>query len=247
MSQDTPSDFEPEVYVSTDAPEATKKPSLLNGHPYFNGYPDPPVNSIHALVEYAATTYKQDTAFVYPLRVKEDSSGSISWEDFHRITDVVASIYSEHLWAELAHANSTRIQPTVLLLGRGTGIEFYNTMVGLQKLNIRILVVSCTLSPVQMQALYDRYGAVAVIVDEEDFATSLSVARKIRLIEDPFDAPESITPITATRFEDGLDPFHRHSVIIHSSGSTGVPKPIIHTNRSLLMAREYRRLPSDHI
>ncbi|KAL8786627.1 MAG: hypothetical protein Q9213_002656 [Squamulea squamosa] len=247
MSQGTPSDFDPEIYRSTDASEATKKPGLLNGRPYSDGYSDPSVNSIPALVEYAAETYKQDTAFIYPLRVKEDSYGSISWEEFHRITDVVASIYSEHLRVEMANANSTRIQPTVLLLGRGTGIEFYITLVGLQKINIRILLVSSTLSPESMQVLYDRCEAVAVIVDEEYFPTPLSVARKIPLMEDPFNAPKSTTSITVTRFEDGLDPFNRHSIIVHSSGSTGVPKPIIHTNRSLLMAKTYSLLPSYHI
>ncbi|KAJ0314236.1 hypothetical protein Brms1b_007110 [Colletotrichum noveboracense] len=40
------------------------------------------------------------------------------------------------------------------------------------------------------------------------------------------------------------DEWNLQSMIIHSSGSTGVPKPIIHTNRSLCqIARIYRRLP----
>lgn len=156
-------------------------------------------------------------------------------------------MYSEKLQDELASANSTKIQPTVALLGRGIGIEFYITIVALQKLNIRILLVSTALSPEIIQALYDRCGALAVIVDEEYSSTPLSVARKIPLAETPFDLPGSTTAVSVTRYEDGLDPWNRPSVVVHSSGSTGVPKTVIHTNGSLLLiARTYRLLPSYH-
>ncbi|KAK4966444.1 hypothetical protein LTR42_011609 [Elasticomyces elasticus] len=40
------------------------------------------------------------------------------------------------------------------------------------------------------------------------------------------------------------DPWNSHSLIIHSSGTTGLPKPIFHSHRSMmLIARMYRVLP----
>ncbi|KAL8674569.1 MAG: hypothetical protein Q9168_001012 [Polycauliona sp. 1 TL-2023] len=248
MPEDTLSMLDPEVCVSNDAPEATKKIWSLHGHPYSDRYSNPSLNSIGALVEYAAATYKGETAFIYPLTEQENSYTTMTWEGFHRITDVVGSIYSDKLHTELAHANSTKSQPAVALLGRNTGIEFYITVVALQKLNIRILLLSTALSPEIIQVLYDRCGALALIVDEEYSSTPLSVSRKIPLVEEPFDLPKSTIAVSVSRYEDGLDPWNRPSIIVHSSGSTGVPKPIIHTNGSLLLiARTYRLYPKYHL
>ncbi|KAL9000702.1 MAG: hypothetical protein Q9169_000738 [Polycauliona sp. 2 TL-2023] len=248
MRENTLSIVDPKVYVPNHAPETTKKLWSLHGHPYSDRYADPSLNSIGALVEYAAATYNGETAFIYPLTEQDDSYRTLTWDEFHRITDVVASAYSEKLRAELAHANSTRIQPTVALFGRDTGIEFYITIVALQKLNVRILLLSTALSPEVIQVLCDDCGTLAFIVDQEYSATPLSVSRKIPLVEDPFDLPKSTTAASVGRYEDGLDPWNRPTIIVHSSGSTGVPKPIVHTNGSLLLiARTYRLFPNYHI
>ncbi|KAL8853969.1 MAG: hypothetical protein Q9221_001277 [Calogaya cf. arnoldii] len=247
MPQYTTRVFEPIVGVSSDAPEVTKQLWSLHGHPLSDRYSNPSLNGIGALVEYAATSYKNKIAFIYPASEEEDSYRTITWDDFHQLTEKVAMVYSHKLRDELASANNTKIQPTVALLGRATGIEFYITIVALQKLNIRVLLVSTALSPETTQVLCDRCGALAVIVDEEYSATPLSTARTIPLIEDPFDLPKSTTGLSLTGYEDGLDPWNRPSIIVHSSGSTGVPKPIIHTNRSLLLiARPYRLHTSYH-
>ncbi|KAL8655144.1 MAG: hypothetical protein Q9226_003168 [Calogaya cf. arnoldii] len=218
MAQDTRRIFEPIVGVSSDAPEATKQLWSLHGHPLSDRYSNPSLNSIGALVEYAAASYKNKTAYIYPAS-EEDSYRTMTWE----------------------------IQPTVALLGRATGIEFYISIVALQKLDIRTLLLSTALWPETTQVLCDHCGALAVIVDEEYSVTPLSIARTIPLIEDPFDLPKSTTGISLTGYEDGLHPWSRPSIIVHSSGSTGAPKPIIHTNRSLLLiARPYRLHTSYH-
>lgn len=49
-------------------------------------------------------------------------------------------------------------------------------------------------------------------------------------------------------FLDGEDPWECHTFIVHSSGSTGLPKPITHTNRSMMMIAQMHRLfPDFHI
>ncbi|KAL8803675.1 MAG: hypothetical protein Q9223_006093 [Gallowayella weberi] len=249
MDQATLKIPDPEVYVSDEAPEDTKKLWSLHGHPYSPRYSDPSLNSVPALVAYAAATYKQQIAFIYPLSEAVDSPyASLSWEDFDKITDSVASLYSEQLQTEIAHANATKTQPTVAVRGRGTGIEVYITAVALQKLNVRILYLPSALPPKIVQTLYDRCSALAIIIDAEYSTEPLPKTRKIPLIEDPFGLPPSTASTSLVRFEDNLDPWDRHSVIVTSSGSTGVPKPIIHSNRSiLLMARTYRLYPTFHI
>ncbi|KAL8936582.1 MAG: hypothetical protein Q9211_004120, partial [Gyalolechia sp. 1 TL-2023] len=241
MSQDKSQEDEgsaladPNVCVSSEAPQETKRLWSLHGEPYSDRYLDPSINSIAALVEYAAATYGSRTAFLYPLSVDVDTAyRSVSWRIFHRVTDAVAGIYAEQLDKELRDANERSVQPTVGVLGRGSAIEFYVTVVALQKLNVRVLLFNPNLSPEMMQSLLDRCKAVALVQDEEYSATPLSVAQKIAMVEDPFSLQMSSVS-TALRFEDNLDPWNRHSVIIHSSGSTGMPKPIIHTNRSLLL------------
>ncbi|KAL8666871.1 MAG: hypothetical protein Q9202_001111 [Teloschistes flavicans] len=238
-----------EVFISDHAPEATKELWELHGHPYSDRYSDPSLNSVGALVKHAAKTYKQRTAFLYPLSEQVDSYYALmTWEDFDAVTDKVASNYSDKLHDILSKAKRIGAQPTVGLLGRGTGIEFYITVVALQKLNIRTLIFFSALTPEIIQTLFDRCGALALIHDGEYAATPLSIARKVSMIEDPFMLPSSKPNASILRFEDNLDPWDRHSIIIHSSGSTGVPKPKIHTNRSLLlMARMYRLFPNYHI
>ncbi|KAL8922141.1 MAG: hypothetical protein Q9208_005336 [Pyrenodesmia sp. 3 TL-2023] len=239
---------DPNVCVSSEAPLETKRLWSLHGDPYSDRYSDPSINTIAALVEYAAATYGPRTAFVYPLSDDVGSSyGSVSWEDFHRVTDAVAGVYAEQLVEELGDANERGVQPTVGVLGKGTGIEFYMTVVAMQKLSVRVLLLNPSFSSEVMQSLLDRCKAVALVQDDEYSAAPLSVPHKIVMVEDPFLLPMSSIS-TIVRFEDNLDPWSRHSIIIHSSGSTGMPKPIVHTNRSLLLiARMYRLFPTYHI
>ncbi|KAI4199957.1 MAG: hypothetical protein LQ348_001806 [Seirophora lacunosa] len=242
-------DFDLSEFLSAEAPPDTKRLWFLHGHPLSDQYSDPSLRSIGALVEYAASEYGQKTAFLYPLNEKVDSPyQTVSWENFNRSTDAVAAAYSRQLLGVLTDANKTFIQPTVAVLGRGTSIEFYMTVIALQKLNIRALLVIPTLPPAMIQTLLDRCGVVGLIFDQEYSETTLSAPCRLPMIEDPCSLPSSIDPSTLIRFEDDRDPWDRPSIIVHSSGSTGSPKPIVHTNRSLLlMARTYRLFATFHV
>ncbi|KAL9008943.1 MAG: hypothetical protein Q9173_005985 [Seirophora scorigena] len=242
-------DLDLSEFVSAEAPPDTKQLWSLHGHPLSDQYSDPSLRSIGALVEYAASEYGQKTAFLFPLNEEVDSPyQTISWEDFHRSTDAVAAAYSRQLRGVLTDANKASIQPTVAVLGRGTAIEFYVTVVALQKLNIRTLLVIPTLPPAMIQSLLDRCGVVGMIVDQEYTEATLSASCRLPMVEDPFSLPSLIDPSALIRFEDDRDPWDRPSVIVHSSGSTGSPKPIVHTNRSLLLiARTYRLYTTYHV
>lgn len=66
--------------------------------------------------------------------------------------------------------------------------------------------------------------------------------KKLELLESlPLSSVLESEEVNAVKFQDFGDIWERHTFIIHSSGSTGMPKPIVHTNRSLmLIARMYR-------
>ncbi|KAL8950185.1 MAG: hypothetical protein Q9222_003763 [Ikaeria aurantiellina] len=250
VSSDEPVDLlRPKAFVSDNASESTRRLWFSHGHPYSDHYSNRSLNSVQALVRYAAITYQQQPAFFYPTSEDNDSSyKSISWEKFDRLTDCVASVYCKKLLAEILAASRTKVQPTVALLGKGTDIEFYITLVALQKLAVKVLLPSPALSRDVIQELIDQCKAKVLFVDSDHSKIPLAIPRRVQMIETPFAIRTPMNAPEIYPFDDELDPWDRPSIIIHSSGSTGTPKPIIHTNRSLLLiARMYRLFPSYHI
>lgn len=63
------------------------------------------------------------------------------------------------------------------------------------------------------------------------------------MIEYYFSLPLSTNGTTKLRFQDNMDPWHGSSIVVRSRRSTGVPKPINHTNRSLLLIARMYNLP----
>ncbi|KAL8715819.1 MAG: hypothetical protein Q9220_000486 [cf. Caloplaca sp. 1 TL-2023] len=203
------------------------------------------LNSVQALVEYAAIVFQQQPAFFYPASEDSDSSyNSISWQTFDRLTDCVASIYCKKLMGEILKD----VQPTVALLGQGTDIEFYITLVALQKLNVKVLLPPRVFSLDFIQGLIDQCKANVLIVDSKYSKIPIIGPRRLLMIENPLtiQIPTKLPDIY--RFEGGSDPWNHPSIIIQSSRSTETPMPVVHTNRSLLLiARTYRLFPSYHI
>ena len=81
-----------------------------------------------------------------------------------------------------------------------------------------------------------------VITDVKNAKIEMQQVRKIKMVESlPRGSTVSPLEVDSLRFQDFGDLWERHTIVIHSSDSTGLPKPIIHTNRSMmLIARMYR-------
>lgn len=121
-------------------------------------------------------------------------------------------------------------------------MEYYITQMALQKLNIRTLLLGEWTSPEAMCSLVQICSALALII-ESGLSSHTQDLRQIPMIEDPFSRAQNPSQRQETlRFDDGQDQWERQVFIVHSSGSTGPPKPIIHTNRSILTISKRHRL-----
>lgn len=234
---------DPSVVVSDKASKQTRKRWWLHGHPHSKRYSDPKLVSLGALVRHDGAAYKSQKAFLYPVSAEATTPyKSMTWDEFDRITEHIALSYAKKLEKELNEANSSQKQPTIALLGAGKTIEYFCTELALQKLGIRVLLLAESNTLSALHYLLQNCQALAVITDSKNTKADTNGLRKLEMIETlPQNPNTRYSEVDAVKFQDLGDPWERHSFIIHSSGSTGMPKPIIHTNRSMmLIARMYR-------
>lgn len=234
---------DPSVVPSDNASKRTKELWWLHGHPHSKRYSDPKLVSLAALVRHDGQIYKGQKAFLYPATsdVKTPYK-SMTWNEFDSVTETIALSYAYQLRIELEEANATQKQPTIALLGGGKTLEYFCTQLALQKLGVRVLLLAESNALNALHHLLESCNTLAVITDAKNSNTYTRGIRKLDMIDGFPQSPDSIhADLDAIKFQDFGDVWEQHTFIIHSSGSTGMPKPIIHTNRSLmLIARMYR-------
>jgi acyl-CoA synthetase (AMP-forming)/AMP-acid ligase II len=234
---------DPSVVPSSRASKRTRDLWWLHGHPHSKRYSNPKLVSLASLVRHDGIIYKGNKAFLYPSSAGQSTPyQSMTWDEFDRVTETIALLYAHGLEKELSEANATEIQPTVALLGGGKSIEYFCTQLALQKLGIRVLLLAASNTLSALHQLLESCNALAVITDSNNSSSDTNGIRKMDMVEAlPLDLDTPYSEVEAVKFQDFGDIWERHSFIIHSSGSTGMPKPIIHTNRSMmLIARMYR-------
>lgn len=222
----------------------------LHGHPHSKKYRNAELNSLAALVRYNATAYNNAKAFLYPVSSEPSTEyASMTWDTFDRVTENVALRYAYDLKDELLAANEAQVQPTIALLGEGKTLDYFCTQLALQKLGVRVLLLGESNPLTALHFLLETCKAVAVITDLKNSNTDVQSLRKVGMVESlSYDLIASRVQVDALKYQDFDDVWERHSFIIHSSGSTGMPKPIVHTNRSMmLIARMYRLFPDFNV
>ncbi|KAK2729501.1 ochratoxin a non-ribosomal peptide synthetase [Colletotrichum kahawae] len=242
-SMPTPAD--PTVFPAPDSDERLRELWYMHGDPHSTKFSDPNLTSIAKLVEHNAATQPSQPAFIYPVK---DTFSVLDWSQLHRLCRQAAAHYSRRFRKELETSNERRQQPTIALLGTGNAIDYLITQISLNYLHVRSLLLSNKNAPDNRDYLLRVCDAVAVITDKANEASLFGdtgcgspVVELITLAE--LQQSGEVISEDFHVFETS-DEWNLQSMIIHSSGSTGVPKPIIHTNRSLCqIARIYRRLP----
>ena len=234
---------DPSVVPSNNASKRTKELWWLHGHPHSKRYSDPKLVSLGALVRHDGLVYKGQKAFLYPASAESTTEyKSMTWDDFDSVTETIALSYAYQLRSELDEANVTQKQPTIALLGGGKTLEYFCTQLALQKLGLRILLLAESNTMNALHHLLESCQASAVIVDAKNSKIDTMSLRKLDMIDCfPQSRDYIYADLDAVKFQDFGNVWERHTFIMHSSGSTGMPKPIIHTNRSMmLIARMYR-------
>ncbi|KAJ5020159.1 Adenylate-forming reductase Nps9 [Colletotrichum sp. SAR 10_99] len=236
---------DPTVFPAPDSDERLRQLWYMHGDPHSTKFSNPNLTSIAKLVEHNAATQPSQPAFIYPVK---DTFSILDWSQAHQLCRQAAVHYSRRFRKELEAFNETRQQPTIALLGTGNSIDYLITQIALNYLHIRSLLLSNKNAPDTRDYLLRVCDAVAVITDKANEASLLGdtgctspVTELITLTE--LQQSDEVVSEDFVLFETS-DEWNLQSMIIHSSGSTGVPKPIVHTNRSLCqIARIYRRLP----
>jgi hypothetical protein len=248
ISQDYPTKSiaicsDPSVVPSDNASKRTKELWWLHGHPHSKRYSDPKLVSLATLVRHDGHVFKGQKAFLYPASAEAMTPYKyMTWDEFDSVTETIALSYACQLRKELDEANVFQKQPTIALLGGGKTLEYFCTQLALQKLGVRVLLLAESNVLNALHHLLESCHALAVITDSKNSRTDTMGIRKLNMIDVLPQSSDSLhTDLDAVKFQDFGDVWERHTFIIHSSGSTGMPKPIIHTNRSMmLIARMYR-------
>lgn len=204
-----------------------------------NSYSNPELTSLPALVTYNARTQPRKIAYLRPVR---DSFEQVTWEDFDAFTDTTAARYSRVFQEVIEAGNTNEQQPTIALLGQGNSYEYWAAQISLLKLGVRLLLLSDKNSDEATRHLLKTCVVRGIVAERRyaDYAGRLGIPLVVLEQTPNCRLPEPASPATHAKFT-AKDVWNQHAMVIHSSGSTGLPKPIIHTHRSMmLIARMYR-------
>lgn len=247
---------DPLVLPTLAAPQSVKDLWSRHGHPHTTSrYSNPSLTNLAALTRYNGATLKGQDAFLYPVSCDQRTPyASMSWDEFDIITEKIAYVYAIALNDALSKAKEDTKQPTVALLGQGMSIDYFCTQIALQKLGVRVLLLAESNTAAALQRLLDVCDASAGVLDGKHGGAETAGLLRIDMVSLSDVRLNAISDVDCKRevehacFKCSGDVWEQHSFIIHSSGSTGMPKPIIHTNRSLmLIARMYRLFPDFEI
>ncbi|KAI0596609.1 hypothetical protein F4775DRAFT_594114 [Biscogniauxia sp. FL1348] len=198
---------------------------------------DSKLRTVDDLIRKRATTHPHDVIVSYP-------SSGIDFVDYTtQQLDVFAYRAAKHYEQFIPVRKSSGEKPTVVALLGPSNLEYLVTMLALTKLGHTILFLSTRISHTAIESLMTVTGTQHILVDSRylDIAGQ-SVRGDLSHVKVGEIASRSVFEFPVeiyadTRIDYSLDheiEAHNHIYIIHSSGSTGLPKPIYQSQKSVL-------------
>ncbi|KAI5203917.1 male sterility protein [Aureobasidium subglaciale] len=228
-----------DVYPAKNANVKLRELWTRHGDPQSERYSNPELDSLAALVRYNARVYPDQVAYLVP---KGDLFDKLTWSEFDALTDLSAAYYAKSFTFKIDIQGAKFSQLTIALLGVGNTFDYWVAQIGLCKLGVRLLLLSDRNADVARDHLLDICNATGIVTEAKLRNTLNHLS--VQVVTIPSLAQLRVVVPSDWKF-DCKDPWNEHAMIIHSSGSTGLPKPIFHTNRSLmLIARMYRLFQS---
>ncbi|KAF3763913.1 hypothetical protein M406DRAFT_332357 [Cryphonectria parasitica EP155] len=189
---------------------------------------DSALQTVDALLRSRATTYPNLPIVSYP-------KSGVDYVDYtYQQLDVFAYRVARHLESSIpTRTTSAQKRTTVALLGP-SNLEYLVTLLALFKAGHTVLFLSIRIPPPAIEALIEATGTSFLIADPRYVETALAVEKVkpgLRVLDMPtrdvFEFPVSVH--VDTQLDAALDvkvETNEIVYIIHSSGSTGVPKAI---------------------
>ncbi|ENH99159.1 hypothetical protein COCC4DRAFT_66695 [Bipolaris maydis ATCC 48331] len=194
------------------------------------------IQTVDALVRHRARQSPNTTIVSYP------KSGTNFVDYSMQQLDVFAFRAARHYQAFIPTRKSSSEKPTTVALLGPSNFEYLVTMLALAKLGHTVLFLSTRISQAAIDSLVATTGATYLLADSR-YASKASEAQKSLpdlyisqiVTSDIFEFPIEVH--ADTRLDYQLD----HNIeasnnifIIHSSGSTGLPKPIYQPQKSTI-------------
>ncbi|KAF3045960.1 putative secondary metabolism biosynthetic enzyme [Didymella heteroderae] len=195
-----------------------------------------PIQTVDALIRHRARTFPHATIVAYP-------SSGIDFVDYSmQQLDVFAYRVARHYQTFIPTRTSSDVKPTTVGLLGPSNFEYAVTMLALTKLGHTVLFLSTRISQLAIESLIATTGATYLLADGRFLQTAADVQVNMPSVyveeiakQSVFDFPIEVH--ADTRLDHQLD----HNVetfnniyIIHSSGSTGLPKPIYQPQKSCI-------------
>ncbi|PTB61870.1 acetyl-CoA synthetase-like protein [Trichoderma citrinoviride] len=232
------------VYIPSSRPEPPEAPTELGltpstattTAPTTTLKHDSALRTVDELVRQRAINYPQDHIVSYP-------KSGIGFVDYNlQQLDVFAWRAANRYAQSIPTRKSSKEKPRVVALLGLSNFEYLITLLALTKLGHTVLLLSTRITVEAVESLVNATSAATIIADMRHLKTAKKVQQLVPSLQllDIVDRGVFDYPIEAhgdTQLSSHFDPeveTHNIAFIIHSSGSTGHPKPIYQPHKSCL-------------
>ncbi|KAF1848173.1 male sterility protein [Cucurbitaria berberidis CBS 394.84] len=197
---------------------------------------DSSIQTVDALVRHRARSYPHATIVSYP-------SSGVEFVDYSmQQLDVFAYRVARHYQAFIPTRASSETKPTTVALLGPSNFDYLVTLLALTKLGHTVLFLSTRISQLAVESLVETTGATYLLADPKLLQFANDVRSNLPTLQvneitgsSSYDFPIEVH--ADTRMDYQLDPAieaTNNIYIIHSSGSTGLPKPIYQPQKSTI-------------